>query len=561
MTHTNLCWSEPAVLWVERLMVLSVALFVGCAAAAPSRCPYGVAVSSSFDQVHTCDDTGLIGTGLLSGEASQVGSRCGLFPSGVWRSISTADGPRILCLPAAVTATDDVALGSTVVALDMLSDDQMHQAWRRVCGAEGEVALNTPCSGAAHLPPYPNPSPRRDANGCVPTTCSELFDGLNLDCGIELDGCGGYVDCGQCALSETTTLNQDVWAAAVGMAGEIYAVVSPHGPATAQYLVELGTPTFANETFGEAWRIPLTHNVRDLIVSPAGEVYITYADSAQVDRLVRAAFPEYLTASFTLGDALTAPAIGPAELRAQQVVFVPGHPTLLAAYVELPAGEFDDGSGHMVMRDAQPVGVALYDVTTGARVLRDEGDAHAVIRALIPATLGVVYAGLDSPVSLVRYDIDVGYARAGPPQHENTFEDRSAVRWLGAVIIDGHYLIDAAGVLVDLQGSEADRILPHTSGAVVITQPGTHAYSLANLIVSHRTDTFELVGHVSRDDELYAASNLRVAYRAFVFPTHVNNAALVLEHTDHEPFAAGLSQPPWQLSYLASDLFWPPYAL
>jgi len=104
MTNTNRCWSSPAASWAERLMVLSTALFVGCAAPAPSRCPYGVAVSSSFDQVHTCDDTGLIGTGLLSGDASQVGSACGLFPDGVWRSISTADGPRTLCLPAALTA-------------------------------------------------------------------------------------------------------------------------------------------------------------------------------------------------------------------------------------------------------------------------------------------------------------------------------------------------------------------------------------------------------------------------------------------------------------------------
>jgi len=400
------------------------------------------------------------------------------------------------------------------------------------------------------LPPVPS--------GCVPATCASV----ELYCGIASDGCGHYVDCGECAVEWSIDLNQYVWALAVesGVYEPSYtwAVVSPTSRDAAQSLVLLGSGALV-----EIARWPLAHRVRDIVLSNDPDqtrLYVSHVDSPDIDVVDT---HTYRFGSFSLGDAPVAPALGSASLVAERIAMVPGRPDRLAAYIELPGGTFDDGMGGHVTRAARPLGLALYDTTTGQRVFTPTPvPVESPVRRLIPGEAdGVLYAGLDEPELLRRYDIVGDAVRAGMDGHPNSFVDRSALRWVGATVF-GHYLLDAAGVLVDLEGVEPDRLLPHTIGATARERGQARLFSVSQHSVAHDPATFEIVsrlGPVFSPDLGVSSDTIDddVAVEAVV----ARGTSTILHmrggiESSGYPFIEHDADPPWLLRRVQSNFFW-----
>jgi hypothetical protein len=139
-----------------------------------------------------CDpETGLVGSCVPPRHESHEGEPCELVPDGRWTLIDWTGGDTdrgVICLPPLPASTDVVLYNTLAQRIDLRPPATIR------CGTGSVVPLPDGCPRDAPIVPHDDPPPIPDEAGCTPVTCTSAA----RDCGIGLDGCGHYLDCGEC---------------------------------------------------------------------------------------------------------------------------------------------------------------------------------------------------------------------------------------------------------------------------------------------------------------------------------------------------------------------------
>jgi hypothetical protein len=426
------------------LSAIALVIVCSCTPASAPRDGYYLVVC---DHVHRASTglydpaTGLLGTCLLPRDERHAGEPCELLPGATWVQLDAIfDGyppyPGVSC----------ALLGRTGVSSPIRPPPSVQ------CATGEIVTLPEACPTTVPLVPRGDPDAVPDENGCTPRTC----ESARMDCGIALDGCGHYMDCGECVIASEIRFFQDVHAAAASVSrGMIYAVAGASPPID---ILRLDA-----DDLSEGTRMVVPHLIRGLVVDDErGLMYVLfYASGVTSASLGVVDLDTWTLTTIDLGAPLEPPAEGPPTLEALGVSMVPGHPELLAVYLEIPRWSEVGARG----RIATPLGLALYDRASGARLFMPDETNAPSIRSLFPGEDGVVYAGLDQPLFLRRYEIADGAVQTWREYAPNAHVARTTARWRHASYVGG-LVVDAAGVVVDAASGEDEVTGERLSGFV-----------------------------------------------------------------------------------------------
>lgn len=517
-----------------RIHLCVVAFLVACSmnAAEPGVlvCPQGVVFCELPGSVAVCDpETGRVGTCLPSRDERHEGEPCELFEGGEWRRIPGDDlfYLGVSCLAPLPDGSFDYEPRDLEPRYS-IPDGTMQ------CGTGAIVAVLDGCPTDVPFVGHDDPPAVPDENGCTPLTC----ESARRDCGIGLDGCGHYLDCGECVVASTVFYEGRI---------PIYAAAAAPSRAAVYVAVETGFSErsirrLSREDLSEQARLDLPGvPVLELVVDDdAGVMFVRFVSYGETTLgLGVVDLDAWTLTMMDLGAPPVAPAVGPPTLEALGVSVVPGRPDLVAVYVGIPTWAPSAAPG----RVGYPLGLSLYDRASGAQVFMPEPEPTApAVRSVFPGEDGVVYAGLDQPLFLRRFEVQGDRIEVSSDYAPNAHVELSDLRWRNAIYVGG-FIVDLAGVVVDAaSGADVDALAFGQPSGYVGDPSGDRFYG----------GSFD--GITSFD----AASHSAIAYAGNPYPTSAllwlgdRRLARLRPRTDGRTWT-----PPYLLSVVRSDVVAP----